>query len=121
MSNLGPLVPPTPPARSGRPPLPHAPRPPVPSTTAGKEEPMKGLGVNMRPPVQAKEHDDTPPAQPRRSATAYEDSGNQKVQALIDQAVASLRHEFMQALDKEREEVARLQAEVEELRQRLDM
>ncbi|KAG2181035.1 hypothetical protein INT43_008617 [Umbelopsis isabellina] len=114
-------VPPTPPARTGRPPLPQAPRPPVPSTTAGKDEQMKGLGVSMRSSVPAKDHDDTPPVQPKRPAPTNEDSGNQKVQTLIDQAIANLRDEFMQALDQEREKVARLMAEVEELRQRLDM
>lgn len=114
-------VPPTPPARSGRPPLPQAPRPPIPSTTAGKDEQMKGLGVSLRSSVLAKDHDDTPPPQPKRPAPTNEDFGNQKVQTLIDQAIANLRDEFMQALDQERGEVARLQAEVEELRQRLDM
>ncbi|KAJ2959614.1 hypothetical protein NQZ79_g4951 [Umbelopsis isabellina] len=121
LSNQGASVPPTPPARSGRPPLPQAPRPPVPSTIAGKDEQMKGLGVSLRSSVPAKDHDDTPPVQPKRPAPANEDSGNQKIQTLIDQAIANLRDEFMQALNQERGEVARLQAEVEELRQRLDM
>ncbi|GAB5590619.1 hypothetical protein Unana1_05519 [Umbelopsis nana] len=117
-------TPPTPPARTGRGALPHPPRPPVPAVPTEKDSPVKGLSIRLRPSSIAQEPEipDVPPAKPRRPlSTAVEDGASESIHKLIEEAVTNVRNEFMEVLDEQSNEISRLRAELEDLRQRLDV
>jgi hypothetical protein len=114
-----------PPTRAGRGSLPPLTRPPVPTVLSTGEGPVKGLGIRPRPPSVVQDHDHqdisvVPPT--RKPSTPPADSGvDDKIHRLIEDAVSGIRAEFMEALEKERNEVDRLRAELEDLRKRLDV
>jgi hypothetical protein len=113
-----------PPARTGRGSLPHPPRPTVPVVPIASEGPVKGLGIRPRQSstAQDQEHQDVPTVKPRQPlSTLVDDSVSETIHKLIEEAVANVRNELMEELEKEKKEVASLRAELDELRNRLDL
>lgn len=104
--------------------MPPLPRPPVPTIPTNSESPVKGLGIKPRTMSTHQDHEQqevsaiSPARKP--SPPAY-DGVSDKIHQLIEDAVSGIRVEFMEALEKERSEVLRLRAELEDLRKRLDV
>jgi hypothetical protein len=121
---FAPLAAPLPPSRAGRASMPPLARPPVPTIPTNGDGPVKGLGIKPRSMSthQDLEQQDISVILPTRKPSSPADDGvSDKIRQLIEDAVSGIRVEFQEALEKERLEVLRLRAELEDLRKRLDV